>query len=43
MMIPYLCPELPAGQKKALHGLVKTPLVYTSVALPDWQAFERSR
>ena len=34
MMIPYLCPELPAVQKEALHSLVKTPLVYTSVALP---------
>jgi spermidine dehydrogenase len=27
MMIPYLCPELPAAQKEALHSLVKTPLV----------------
>ena len=35
MMIPYLCPELPAPQKAALHELVKTPLVYTSVALRD--------
>jgi len=33
MMIPYLCPELPQVQKDALHSLVKTPLVYTSVAL----------
>ena len=33
MMIPYLCPELPERQKAALHELVKTPLVYTSVAL----------
>ena len=41
MMIPYLCPELPAVQKEALHNLVKTPLVYTSVALRDWQAFEK--
>jgi spermidine dehydrogenase len=41
MMIPYLCPELPEGQKKALHALVKTPLVYTSVALRDWRAFEK--
>jgi spermidine dehydrogenase len=41
MMIPYLCPELPAAQKEALHNLVKTPLVYTSVALRNWQAFER--
>jgi len=39
MMIPYLCPELPAPQKAALHQLVKTPLVYTSVALRNWQAF----
>jgi spermidine dehydrogenase len=39
MMIPYLCPELPGAQKDALHKLVKTPLVYTSVALRNWQAF----
>jgi spermidine dehydrogenase len=38
-MIPYLCPELPEEQKKAQHELVKTPLVYTSVALRNWQAF----
>ncbi len=41
MMIPYLCPELPEAQKAALHELVKTPLVYTSVALRNWQAFEK--
>jgi spermidine dehydrogenase len=40
MMIPYLCPELPARQKDALHYLVKTPLVYTSVAIRNWHAFE---
>jgi spermidine dehydrogenase len=39
MMIPYLCPELPPEQRAALHSLVKTPLVYTSVALRSWQAF----
>jgi spermidine dehydrogenase len=39
MMIPYLCPELPQIQKDALHRLIKTPLVYTSVALRNWQAF----
>jgi spermidine dehydrogenase len=39
MMIPYLCPELPAAQKDALHYLVKTPLVYTSVAIRNWRAF----
>ena len=41
MMIPYLCPELPAEQKTALHKLVKTPLVYTSVALRNWTAFQK--
>ena len=41
MMIPYLCPELPAAQKTALHSLVKTPLVYTSVALRNWTAFQK--
>ncbi|HEY2145196.1 MAG TPA: NAD(P)-binding protein, partial [Steroidobacteraceae bacterium] len=41
VMIPYLCPELPEAQKKALHALVKTPLVYTSVALRNWRAFEK--
>jgi len=40
MMIPYLCPELPEPQKAALHELVKTPLVYTSVALRNWTAFQ---
>ena len=39
MMIPYLCPELPAVQRQALHRLVKAPLVYTSVALRNWQSF----
>jgi len=43
MMIPYLCPELPAAQKDALHRLVKTPLVYTSVALRNRQAFDALR
>jgi spermidine dehydrogenase len=41
MMIPYLCPELPDAQKAALHQLVKTPLVYTSVALRNWEAFRK--
>jgi spermidine dehydrogenase len=39
MMIPYLCPELPAAQKDALRYLVKTPLVHTSVAIRNWRAF----
>jgi spermidine dehydrogenase len=41
MMIPYICPELPEKQKAALHMLVKIPLVYTSVAIRNWQAFHK--
>jgi spermidine dehydrogenase len=40
MMIPYLCPELPEPQKAALHQIIKTPLVYTSVAITNWRAFK---
>ncbi len=41
MMIPYLCPEMPQAQKDALRYLVKIPLVYTTVALTDWRAFQK--
>ena len=41
MMIPYLTPELPEAQKRALHELVKAPLVYTSVALRNWTSLHR--
>ena len=40
MMIPYLAPELPEVQKAALHELVKEPLVYTTVGVRNWKAFE---
>jgi spermidine dehydrogenase len=41
MMIPYLCPELPEAQKDALHALVKVPLVYTGVAIRNWQSWHK--
>jgi spermidine dehydrogenase len=41
MMIPYLCREIPDKQKEALKYGVKVPLVYTSVAIRNWNAFER--
>jgi len=41
MMIPYLCPQLPAAQKAALRYLVKVPLVYTNVAVSNWQSYMR--
>lgn len=40
-IIPYLCPELPAAQKDALHQAVRTPLVYSSVALRSARAFHQ--
>src|SRR5262245_28926601 len=41
MFIPYLVPDLPAPQKEALAFGVKGPLVYTSVAVKSWKAFEQ--
>jgi spermidine dehydrogenase len=41
MFIPYLAPEMPQAQKEALIYGVKGPLVYTSVALRRWTAFEK--
>ena len=41
MLIPYLVPELPEPQKAALHALVKTPLVYTTVAVRHWRAWAK--
>ena len=40
-MIPYLCPELPEQQREALALQVKTPILYTTVALRNWQAWKR--
>ena len=39
MMIPYIMPELPDEQKRALASGVKLPLVYTNVAVRNWDAF----
>jgi spermidine dehydrogenase len=41
MVIPFLCPDLPAEQKEALGYGVKVPLVYTVVALKNWTAFQK--
>jgi spermidine dehydrogenase len=38
-VIPYLCPDLPAGQREALAYAIKVPLVYTNVLLRRWTAF----
>jgi spermidine dehydrogenase len=41
MFIPYLVPDLPAEQKEAMAFGVKGPLVYTSVAVKNWHAFQK--
>jgi spermidine dehydrogenase len=41
VMIPYICPELPEAQKEALSYLVKAPLVYTHVAIRNWNSFSK--
>ena len=41
MMIPYLCPDMPAAQKDGLHYMVKTPLIYTSVATSNYRAWQK--
>jgi len=40
-IIPRLCPELPEVQKDALAAQVKAPILYTTVALRNWRAWEK--
>ena len=40
-MVPYLCPELPAAQKEALVYGVKTPLIYSHIAIRNWTSFHK--
>jgi len=39
-VIPFLCPEMPASQREALAIPVKSPMLYTSVALNNWHAWK---
>jgi spermidine dehydrogenase len=39
-MIRHLCPELPEAQRGALAELVKSPIIYTNVALRNWHAWK---
>jgi spermidine dehydrogenase len=41
-VIPYICPDVPPAQRAALAYGVKAPLVYTHVAIANWQPFERA-
>jgi spermidine dehydrogenase len=40
-VIPYLCPEMPQGQKNALSYAVKVPLTYTNVCIRNWTSFQK--
>jgi len=40
-MIRHLCPELSETQRDALALSVKTPIIYTSVALTNWHAWKK--
>jgi spermidine dehydrogenase len=42
VVIPYICPELPAQQKDALKLAVRKPLVTAQVALNNWRAFAKA-
>ena len=39
-MVPHLCSEVPEKQKEALAYATKVPLVYISIAIRNWKAFE---
>jgi len=39
-MVPHICPEIPESQVEAIGKATKIPLVYISVALRNWKAFE---
>jgi spermidine dehydrogenase len=40
-VVPYLCPEMPEGQRKALSYAVKVPLTYTNVCIRNWTSFQK--
>jgi len=39
-IVPHICPEMPAAQQEAIGTATKIPLVYISIALRNWKAFE---
>lgn len=39
-VIPHICPQLPDDQREALGHQERTPILYNSVALTNWQAFK---
>ena len=43
VVIPHLCPELPAKQREAMVYGSKAPLVYTNVLIRNWTSFQKLR
>lgn len=41
-IIRHICPQLPTHQKQALAKTTKAPLVYTNVALRNWEFVKRA-
>ena len=41
VVIPYICDEFPDKQKSALVLAQKVPLLYTNVALRNWESFQK--
>jgi len=39
-IVPHICPEMPAAQRDAINAASKIPLVYISIAVRNWKAFE---
>ena len=40
-LIPRVCPEMPAAQRKYLSTSVRAPLVYSNVLIRNWRCFEK--
>jgi spermidine dehydrogenase len=40
-MVPHICGEVPQEQREAIAYATKVPLVYLSIAVRNWHAFER--
>ena len=40
-IIPAMCPELPEEQRAALSKSIRSPILYTSVALNNWRAWKQ--
>ena len=39
-IVPHICPDISAAQTEAIAATTKIPLVYISVAVRNWKAFE---